>query len=165
MAGNSQLRFDLRGNLLPAKKNELTLNEFERFFVSLLPYSSRREELLEQMLVLTEFIKTELDLHFELWIDGSFVSKKREPNDIDLVLLVDYEDFNENRILLEEIFTNRVRLNWKNIDGYLLILYPESHNFHSYKLSDKAYWYNLFTKTKMNRAEKRYDKGFVNIKF
>lgn len=37
---------------------------------------------------------SELDLYCELWIDGSFVTKKEQPKDIDIVLIVNRSHLN-----------------------------------------------------------------------
>lgn len=76
------LRFDLYG-LLPEGIHECTMEAVE----SLLSWNDRRRQLTR---LLQEFIDNELSLRFRkvppLVLDGSYVTKKEEPKDINLIL-------------------------------------------------------------------------------
>ena len=60
-----------------------------RLLVEPFPNQARRELLLDNLFVLLEKIEAEggASIFSEFWIDGSFVTKKEEPNDIDIVVI------------------------------------------------------------------------------
>ena len=99
------------------------------------------------------------------WINGSFVSKKKNPKDIDIVNLIDYRVVEEKEPLIRREFLRDTvpKIYW--IDAYLVILYPENHKLHSWTQSDLLYWNEWFTKSRMGRQEKRYPKGYIEINF
>jgi hypothetical protein len=160
-----KLSFDLKGNLLPARENPIDLQGFEEIFVSDFPAESNRKELFEAFTIFLRELENILVKPFGIWVNGSFISKKMNPRDFDFVVLISAEEYSNQKQYLDELFQLKDSNSGKYLDGYILIVYPESHKFHSYTLSDKAYWYSLFTKTRMNRVQKRYDKGFVSLKF
>lgn len=71
--------FDTFGNLIPYELIPMQLHSMETLFVT----NERRETIWKDYLL---FIDTMLQLKlgkFSQWIDGSFVTKKSLPNDID----------------------------------------------------------------------------------
>ena len=65
------------------------LNEtLTQLLVEPFPNSKCRADLLQNLFVLIEKIKSDITRVFlEMWIDGSFVTKKEEPKDIDIVIM------------------------------------------------------------------------------
>ena len=86
-----ELAFDLRGNLQPYKKVNLSLAEFEDFFVNRLPNNSRRKYIFDRYLDFVRDFSEQVSQQFTQWVDGSFVTVKEHPNDIDFVTFVDYQ--------------------------------------------------------------------------
>jgi hypothetical protein len=78
------LEFDTKGYLKPASPIEVDFKMFEEIFVTN-PY---RQQLYEHYIAYLNELKNTIDGHFEQWIDGSFVSKKLKPNDIDILTFV-----------------------------------------------------------------------------
>ena len=159
-----QLTFDTRGYLQSEKPIEISLLEIEQIFVSDFPLDTPRRYLLNELKrYLHDFSKV-ISEDFSCWIDGSFISKKWYPRDIDIVILLNYSDF---EIKEEEIINGFIQpfmnLNYKGIDAYLLKKYPENHNKYSYFKSDFAYWYHLFSNTKPNRNNKTFPKSFIKL--
>lgn len=70
--------------LLPAGIHQMTLAELKTDFVESFPASIRREQIYERFLDFLRIIIM-IDVVEEIWIDGSFVTKKDEPDDIDAV--------------------------------------------------------------------------------
>lgn len=71
--------------LLSAGIHELSLEEIERIGVSDFPKSKRRKEIFDKAkFFLSELL--ELGVIDEIWADGSFLTEKQEPDDIDLVV-------------------------------------------------------------------------------
>ena len=94
-------------------------------------------------------------LSAELWIDGSFLTEKPEPNDIDIVFLVNQSDIQnapvEAQRLLDKIFNQRegIKLRYK-CDHY--IVYPNDED-------QKSYWLKHF-----GQNGKLPNKGIASIK-
>jgi hypothetical protein len=94
------------------------------------------------------------NLYFQ-WLNGSFVTSKMEPNDIDLVSFMD-GDIKE--ACSEEIKT----LNTTHkpiVDAYTVGLYSENHPLHKRGQNDMADWKRDF----MVWTHKKSDKSLENI--
>ena len=76
---------------------------------------------------------------FYQWIDGSFVTNKKTPNDIDVVTIISHLDYENNKKLLEQKYASSgARLNY-NVDAYIVVNYPESHKKAFFTKSDLLY--------------------------
>ena len=84
-----KLEFDRQGYLKPYEKIGMTLEEFQVFFVDNFPQSKTRALIFEQYLQFIEDFKQNITLEFEHWLDGSFLTQKLHPNDLDFVMLLD----------------------------------------------------------------------------
>ncbi len=69
---------NFQGDLLPIGEHETTLEEFEKKFV----YNPKRQELFRGLKKLIDDLKV-IGCK-AIWIDGSFVTKKQLPKDIDI---------------------------------------------------------------------------------
>lgn len=98
------------------------------------------------------------------WINGSFISHKKEPKDIDFVTFLDYRIINHLSNKLDS-FNYPQSEKTHNVDAYIIIVYPEDHPNRFYTTSDQAYWTNQFTKTKRNNRGNKLSKGFLEIIF
>lgn len=160
-----ELKFDIRGNLRPYERIEVTLNEFKENFVGPFEKTSSRHEIFENYIRYVEEFKKEITPKFKQWIDGSFVTNKVNPRDIDIVNIVDYEIAKENYDLLREKFLNKDSLKAYKIDAYIVRVFPAGHRDYSKTVSDLLYWEHWFGKSKKNRAKKRFPKGFIELSF
>ena len=160
-----ELNFDIRGNLKPYERIELSYEEFIGFFVESFEKDSTRHEIFEHYKRYTEEFQKKVTTDFKQWVNGSFVTNKKNPKDIDLVNLVDYEIVEEKESLIRgEFIRGAVPKNY-GIDAYLVILYPENHKLHNWTRSDLLHWDDWFTRSKMNKRRKRYPKGYIEINF
>lgn len=153
-------QFDLRGNLRPYEIIEADIENFQHSFCT----SEFRVSIFEHFQVFLNRLTELLAVSFEIWIDGSFISKKSKPADIDVVVFIDNQTFiirqEPIRLLFKEFDKQSPRL----VDAYPVIVYPENHpNFNAYR-SDNLYWLELFGKTRPNRADKQFQKGIIKIK-
>ena len=93
------------------------------------------------------------------WIDGSFVTGKQNPNDIDLVTFVDFALYEQ----YEPFFDGLRQLRYErktSVDGYFVKTYPVSHPDYSLYDLDRADWYFRFLTPKP-----KGNKGFVTLTF
>ena len=94
-----KLNFDIRGNLTPYERIALSYKEFVEFFVESFEKDSARYEIFEHYKRYTEEFQAKVTTDFKQWIDGSFVTNNKNPKDIDLINLVDYEIVEEKGTL------------------------------------------------------------------
>lgn len=157
------LSFDIRGNLKPYEKMQIPPDEFREVFVTSFEVDSSRHQIFENYRKYTEAFKNQIKSEFTQWIDGSFVTNKKNPKDIDLVTLIDYQLYEKHEIVIKQDFIKEAVPKKYQIDAYLVVLYPEDHKFYSRTRSDLLYWEHWFTKSKLSKNKKRHPKGFVEI--
>lgn len=96
---------------------------------------------------------------FILWIDGSFVTQKENPNDIDIVFFIPsviYRQFEKDLRLLREQFDE--------LDVYFVRMIDETERDYFLYVSDRTEWQFQFTVTKPDRITRRkFPKGFLQI--
>jgi hypothetical protein len=139
------------------------LIELEKIFVKDIQ-TLRRRELFNNYIRYTNELKSRCgSVELTQWIDGSFVTKKPGPGDIDLVTFIDFsiaerldDDLKDFKYPLSEIIFG--------VDAYLIKRYPPIHPMHRLYISDTAYWMDHFSKTRRNRIGNKLRKGFLEIK-
>jgi len=99
---------------------------------------------------------------FFQWINGSFVTKKHTPRDIDLVSFVDYQLADKYKRELNNFVYPLSRENY-NMDAYIVKLYPNDNKNLVFSKSDTSYWFHHFQKTKPNKNGEKFYKGFIKI--
>ena len=159
------LKFDERGYLHPYGRIPLSLEKFEELFVTNFSKDSNRNDLFEKLQKYLLAFQNEVTPNFIVWINGSFVTKKLNPGDIDMVSLVDFEIIRQHAMVIREKFKGNGAISQFGIDAYILEIFPEGHENHFFSTSDKAFWHDWFSATKINRAKKRIPKGYVEIQF
>lgn len=78
--------------LLSAGLHPHTLESFKELTVKPFPDSKRREPLWSNLSVYLDLLEA-TGLKARVWLDGSFVTEKIEPDDIDLVVVGDLQSF------------------------------------------------------------------------
>jgi hypothetical protein len=158
--------FDVLGNL--TETVEMTLSEFYDIFVTKWDsgHSNRATIFKDFENYITDF-KRAISPRFEMWVDGSFLClKKDNPNDIDFVVILDYDIFDTYAKDIEARFgkyRNKTTY-YPLLDAYVLQNFPSNHKNVFFTVSDKAYWSDLFSNTKQDRHKRKYKKGFVKLK-
>lgn len=150
------LSFDHLGHIKPDKIIPISLSEIESIFVTNFPSSETRLGLFNTLIDYLTALEMILKSPMHIFIDGSFVTKKENPNDIDLVVFIDYEIFNQNEEVLRGYRCNlkqRKLINYVGIDAYIEKLYPFEHPHYNL---DYLHWLNFFSKDRKGRK-----KGFL----
>lgn len=80
--------------------HEFDMQQFHDIFVHQFTTSERRQEIFNSFI---DFLKNLMNGYNiqEVWIDGSFVTEKVNPNDVDLILFFEVEDYVKIRPLWE----------------------------------------------------------------
>lgn len=130
----------------------MTLSDLKDVFVDPFENIERRESLLNRFEAFIARLK-DVPINMEVWIDGSFATKKEHPGDIDLVVVCAQEEVNklpiEKQLILKELFEDQkaTKLRYE-CDAYFIID----------NMNDKSYWRGLFG---FDRNEK--PKGIARI--
>lgn len=84
--------------------HDLSFDEIKKSCVDIFADKNRREFLFNNLKkLLDELFLFNKTTHFliEIWIDGSFTTMKPEPNDIDILIIYDYEAMNRIPLKLQ----------------------------------------------------------------
>ncbi len=151
------LQFDSNGNLHPPQIIEIDFESFRTTFVDAVEGSRTRNLIFEQYLDYTNALQELLNVPFYQWIDGSFVTKKLNPIDIDLVTFVDFEGYRAKEREIDKIRAKRIKRD-NLVDGYFIAVYPQDHRLGKlYEIECKK-WLFEFGTSKDNK-----DKGILQI--
>jgi len=160
------LSFDIRAYLKPYQKTELVFDEFKKYFFDSFENSTTRPDIFGNYIKYLNDFRKEVTPNFIQWVDGSFVSNKVDPNDIDFVNLIDFDIYEKNEQIIETKFRKYgARNHYQRIDAYAVKVYPKGHQREKITEYDLVYWRNWFLETKNNRMKKKFPKGFIELKF
>ena len=131
--------------LLEKGFHELSLKQLEVICVSNLPDSETRLTIFNNIKGLFSNIE-EQQLSLEIWLNGSFLTKKLNPNDCDLVAMIPlriYEGCNNTQLDLLYKIKNNLK---KELlcDSYAYIVYPHHHTYVRLNYLHYNYWKDLF---------------------
>ncbi|WP_338768928.1 hypothetical protein WAF17_08795 [Bernardetia sp. ABR2-2B] len=124
------LEFDNKGFLIPNDVIPSSLQELEQFFVLEMPTGQRKHHFDSYLNYSKELKKLCKDIELTQWIDGSFVTKKENPNDIDLVTFLDFESTKSIHHLLESFGKGSSKTIYE-VDAYIV---------YTYSIDDKRYF-------------------------
>ena len=159
------LQFDQNGYLVPYEVQDVSLDEFQRIFVENFPASDTRKHLFDHYLDWVFDFQRDIFPYFTQWINGSFVTQKLNPKDIDFVTFLDgrvYE-MKERRGALDKFwsFSNEDR----GLDAYILPDFPSDNpkfeNFERYKRD----WTIRYSRARKGETLMNEQKGFVQLIF
>ncbi len=146
--------FDEHGNL-PHGIYEILDQEFKEFFVENFGDSSTRGPIYEKYCSYMSMIKPLAPCYCR-WLDGSYVTNKLNPGDIDILLHIDFEAEPQ---LDERLFDHAFAKENFSCHAFVHPIYPESDVRHRQTLENRAYWLKWFTLDRSNRS-----KGMVEMK-
>lgn len=158
------LHLNSSGFLSPNTLIKSSLDELKYYFVDLIQSETRTINYEKYVDYATELKQTIKIDSLTQWIDGSFVTKTKNPKDIDLVTFIDFETrrkYEKEIIKFEAKGANELY----GVDAYIVTVFPEGHKNHFYFLSDKAYWIQRFSTSRRDRNGVKQPKGFLEIIF
>lgn len=80
-----ELSFDIQGNLKPYEIVEVSYDDFRKVFVEGFEEDSTRAKLFNYYEQYINNLSDVLEWDFYQWVDGSFISNRFSPRDIDLL--------------------------------------------------------------------------------
>jgi hypothetical protein len=159
------LKFDIKGHLTPYERSVLSVRDFEEIFVNSFDEESTRYQIFKNYKRFIEVFKKEITPNFTQWINGSFVTNKQNPKDIDFVTIISSDIYNQKRDLIDKKFRLTGAKKMFDVDAYTIEVYPESHKNFGISKIDLVYWDNWFSKTKRNKHNKTFPKGYIEIEY
>lgn len=136
----------------------MTLPELRALCVTGFSLSTRREILMRAVEALCTTVSTAL-ISSEIWVNGSFLTQKMDPADVDLVVVVQAASWpgtGQQRHIMGRI----ARKDFTAIcDSYLIVEYPIGHPHYGTTELMRAYWIKQFC---FNRTEEM--KGLAVIR-
>ena len=145
------IKFGGRGYIEPPERVELSIKEFEEYFVDNFPKSSTRKQLFQGYKKYTEAFKSEITTDIIHWVGGSFTTTKLNPRDIDVVTIISHETFDKKHELIDKKFRKTAKSKY-GVDAYIIGSYPEEHDKYELFRGNLVYWDSQFSKTRKNRA-------------
>lgn len=110
-------QFDSRGFLKPYNCCKISLLEFEAFFVNSFENNESRRRIFESYKAYLDAFANEISPKFTQWLDGSFLTKKQMPRDLDFVTLLDFQVANDKRDLLRSKFLRTPAFGFFGLDA------------------------------------------------
>ncbi|GAB2562400.1 DUF6932 family protein [Spirosoma areae] len=153
------LEFDANGFLIPYVPVTSDFDTVRRVFVEEFPTSTTRQPIFERYQECNARLRQLLPDGFKQWVDGSFVSRKIDPNDIDVLTFIDaarYWQHEETfRALRREFATGAGR-----VDVRVIQVYPEGNQHRNWYESDYTEWLFIWSQT---NTRPRLKKGFIEL--
>lgn len=115
---NKNIKFNKNGYLL-AGLYELNTDELRYHFVDAFPNSETRPLIFDNYLRYVYRFQDQVFPYFEQWIDGSFVTQKENPKDMDLVTFVDHRVYDLRGDTLMDRFWS-FSLESERLDAYIV---------------------------------------------
>lgn len=127
--------------LLPLGWHQKSIAELRRLCVDRFPLSNTRDMIMRGLERIVDTLRSH-NIVGDLWINGSFVAEKINPNDVDVVLFVDGA-FLENATPQQKQAIDWLNSNLRDshyCDSYVSTKWPESSPLYSYGEYWRAYW-------------------------
>jgi hypothetical protein len=135
-------------SLLPYGIHERSAFEINDLCVNYFSNNSKRKYLFDNLMnnLVNPLVNLEIDC--DLWIDGSFLTEKPEPNDIDIAIALKTSSFNPDQLQFLNKFTS----------CQLHTIFKKSYDLDVYFIYNgmQNYWFELFS-----HDRNKNQKGFV----
>ncbi|WP_425423202.1 DUF6932 family protein [Spirosoma spitsbergense] len=128
-------------------------------FVDIFGWNNSRRFLINQLHAFAAELNNLSIIRYTLWIDGSFVTQKEQPKDLDVVVVLPAQAHRQ--------FENALRALRDQFDGldlYMVRFISQDEPDHFLYSSDQMEWFFQFTMTKPGRlTRQKFPKGFIQI--
>ncbi len=156
------LSFDSKGYLKPIGLVPSTVKEMREALVDSIDSEVRREHFQKYLKYSADLKKLLGGKPLTQWINGSFVTRKLNPKDIDFVTFIDHAQIKK---LGHKLDSFRAGGSWENygVDAYIIEVYPINSKHFKFTEYDLIEWREQFTVTRRNRKGEKFTKGFLEI--
>ncbi|MCG6553565.1 MAG: hypothetical protein L7F77_14675 [Candidatus Magnetominusculus sp. LBB02] len=126
----ADIEFDELGNPSPYQLIDMAIEDFHMRFVKGFKDSSTRRDVYKGYLSYVSDFYNEIVNQWVQWIDGSFITNKSNPNDIDLVGFVDGGALSDRYSEINKFLTEHGSNDRYKVDGYYVPVYAETDERH-----------------------------------
>lgn len=156
--------FNKRGNLVPAEIISTDWQNFYNYFVDV-TNDKQRQVIGKQLFTFLLEIYEIINEPFEIWIDGSFITQKISPNDIDILIHLPNDIFTMYKSTISPLIEQSKYMTNGLIDAYITIQYPDNHQYFPLYEADLNEWKHIYGKTRATPSGVRFPKGILTLKF
>ena len=158
-----KFKFNARGFIMPYQRIISSVAEINEVFVQPFTESETRKVIFDKYLNYIDEFQRQITPDFTHWLDGSFMSKKRDPNDLDFVAFIDYRIYEQKEA---QIFRIVEKYGYLKLDNYVSQLFPTHHPRHAETNHYKGYWTDLFSSSRRDpETNMQEPRGFIEIIF
>lgn len=132
--------------LLDAGFHVMTLADLRSRCVTAFPLSKTRSQIMDGLEKLVELLRSEAIIG-DLWVDGSFLTQKLDPEDVDLVVCVESSLYENGTTAQQNLLDLLVVADMKAdyfCDAYLLYQYSKDDALYGRGEWLRAYWIKQF---------------------
>jgi hypothetical protein len=154
------IEFNSRGYISPANVIETDIDTFEQTFV----FNDHRKIIFDEYQLFLETLK-KLDIGtFFQWINGSFTTKKPNPNDIDVVTFINFEAKEHYQKIFDTLKSESLP---RGVDCYFVATYPKGHSQFFNAKADELDFFHKFVRDwkQERRTGQKLSKGFISLNF
>jgi hypothetical protein len=153
------MNFDSNGNLIPYDILKTSYRNLKYHFVECFPLSKTRKTINAGHTQYITDIFNEIIDEWIQWIDGSFTTQKIDPNDVDVLNILEWTDsLNDKAEQFNKFMTLHGSKDLYSVDGYFVFKYNASDERHEYYQDRINYWKELFSQDRSG-----HPKGFVQL--
>lgn len=156
------MTFDQYGYLTPYEVIPTDFETFEQVFVGGFEESNTRKLIFEAYSGYLNQLRQIVGEGFYQWIDGSFITRKINPNDIDLVTFLNFEQLQQHEKSLNTLRKMRYE-GKKYLDNYFVPTYPGEHSNFTFFEIDRLEWLHRFERD--TRKKVKHNKGIIQLNF
>lgn len=125
--------------------------------------SQSRANLFQEWTKYNRLVRGEIGQSFIQWVNGSFVTHKLNPKDVDIVSFIPYQLYERHQHILDNLWSDR----WEQegIDAYFIKVYPLEHPaFEVETKPNQDQWQKRYSFTKPDEMFIQHRKGFLTLK-
>lgn len=132
--------------ILPAGLHPMAVADVRGMCVRDFPSSTTRDEIMSGLETLVSTL-AKVQVPTEVWVDGSFVTQKVDPEDVDVVLSMQGEAYNNGTQEQRDMVDTVRRVDLKSplrCHSFVFFEWSESHPLYWKGQWDRAYWIRQF---------------------
>ncbi|MCC6463156.1 MAG: hypothetical protein IT260_21990 [Saprospiraceae bacterium] len=158
------LTFNAKGFLVPDRVISSSLEELKSVFVHVQPEQELRSQLWDNFVLFFRKLLADLGLpEIMAWINGSYTTRKRNPNDMDIVIFLPFDVLIRHETQLRSVYDHQTLLATLHLDVYFVALFPNEHPNSFLTIADRAYWIEKFTRTRPDHRGLVHKKGVLEL--
>ena len=142
-------------------RQRATVAEVESLLVTGFPTSRTRRPLFDRWVAVREAIRRIVSVQSE-WLNGSYVTTKENPGDIDMVTILDPAEVEgldaASQAMLKGLVAGNASKNLHMCHSFVIVAYPQGHPAHGVYQQNLQYWSALFGHDREGRP-----KGYLEI--